>query len=101
VIQVLMDAAKERQVLVTTHSPDILDYKELTDAQIRVVTKKHGGTVIAPVSASGRQAIREHLYTPGELLRADELNPDLEVAELAAQQLNLFGGPVIGEARQA
>lgn len=101
VIQVLMDAARERQVLVTTHSPDILDYKELTDTQIRVVTKKHGGTVIAPVSESSRQAIREHLYTPGELLRADELNPDLAVAQEAAQQLDLFGSSTVAEAGRA
>jgi predicted ATPase len=91
IMQVLLDAAHERQVLVTTHSPDILDHKELQDHQIRVVTRVRGNTSIAPVSLSGRQAIREKLYTPGELLRNDELNPDLEAAERAAEQMSIFG----------
>jgi len=93
VIQVLLDAARDRQVLITTHSPDILDYKGLEEHQLRVVTRVRGNTKIAPVAASGRQAIREHLYTPGELLRAGELNPDLEDAERAAEQLRIFGSP--------
>ncbi len=96
VVEVLMDAANERQVLLTSHSPDILDYKELTDTQIRVVTMEHGRTLIAPVSQAGRDAIRERLYTPGELLRSGELAPDLKAAEEAAQQLSLFGAPNLG-----
>jgi predicted ATPase len=76
-IEVLLDASHERQILVTTHSPDILDSKELLDDQIRVVTKRRGQTLIAPVAEASRQAIREHLYTPGELLRSDELEPEL------------------------
>ena len=91
VVEVLMDAAKRRQVLLTSHSPDVLDYKELTDTQIRVVTMEHGRTLIAPVSDAGRNAIRERLYTPGELLRSGELTPDVAAADAAAQQLNLFG----------
>ena len=78
VVQVLMDASKERQILITTHSPDILDQKELSDEQIRVVSMERGKTLISRVSQSGRQSIREKLYTPGELLRIDELNPDLD-----------------------
>ena len=96
VVEVLMDAAKQKQVVLTSHSPDILDYKELTDTQIRVVTMDHGRTLIAPVSQAGREAIRDRLYTPGELLRSGELNPDLKAAEHAAQQLDLFGPPCLG-----
>ncbi len=91
---VFLDAAHERQVLMTTHSPDILDSKLLKDLQIRAVTMKRGKTWISPLSASSREAIRDRLYTPGELLRADELEPDLETAQKAAEQLNLFGPPI-------
>ncbi|HVR99070.1 MAG TPA: AAA family ATPase [Thermoanaerobaculia bacterium] len=80
VMQVLLDASRTQQVLITTHSPDILDHKSLHDSQIRVVTQRRGDTSIAMVSPAGRQAIRERLYTPGELLRSDELLPDLEEA---------------------
>ena len=48
VVEVLMDAAHEKQVLLTSHSPDILDYKELTDTQIRVVAMEHGRTLWFP-----------------------------------------------------
>lgn len=91
VTQVLMDAAHDRQVLVTTHSPDILDAKELSDDQIRVVAMERGRTVIAPLSKASRQAIRERLYTPGELLRLNELDEDVEAAKRAAEDLDLFG----------
>jgi predicted ATPase len=88
---VLLDAAKRTQILITTHSPDILESKDLRDEQIRVVTKEEGRTVIAPLSSSSRAAIRENLYTAGELLRTNELNPDLGEARSLASQLSLFG----------
>jgi predicted ATPase len=91
ITSVLLDAAKRTQILITTHSPDILESKDLHDEQIRVVTKEEGRTVIAPLSASSRSAIRENLYTAGELLRTNELNPDLGEARNLASQLSLFG----------
>jgi len=91
VLQVLMDAAQDLQVLITTHSPDILDAKELDDRQIRVVTMEHGRTSIAPISRASRDAIREHLFTAGELMRSDELSQDVQAAEESARSLNLFG----------
>ncbi len=90
IVDVLTDASRERQVLVTTHSPDILDQKELTDEQIKVFAVERNRTHICPLAESSRQAVRENLYTPGELLRADELNPDEEAAEANAEQFNLF-----------
>lgn len=93
VTQVLMDAAQDRQVLITTHSPDVLDSKDLKDDQIRVVTMEQGRTIIAPLAQSTRQAIREHLYTPGELLRIGELWQDVEAAKAASERLDLFPEP--------
>ncbi len=92
IIEVLMDASNERQVLITTHSPDILDYKYLKDSQIKIVTMEDYNTLIAPLSQSSREAIRKHLYTPGELLRSGELTPDIETAkeESGKNQLKLF-----------
>ena len=63
------------------------------DAFARVVLSEHNRTTIAPVSEFGREAIRSGLYSPGELLRLNELNPDLEAAMTLADQLNLFGRP--------
>lgn len=99
VLQILLDASQDRQLLITTHSPDILDAKELSDEQIRTVTAHHGRTVISPLSRASRRAIRERLYTPGELLRADELGQDIQAAEEAAAQLDLFGELAAGASR--
>jgi hypothetical protein len=90
VTEILVDASHDRQLLVTTHSPDILDAKELSDDQIRVVTQRHGRTIVAPLSKASRQAIRDRLYTPGELLRINELDEDAEQAVAAAEGLDLF-----------
>lgn len=98
VMSVLMDAAKRGQVVVTTHSPDILDHKALGDESIRVVSKEAGETVIAPISASSREAVRQHLYTLGELLRSDELNADLGAAAELARDADPFGPARTGEA---
>jgi predicted ATPase len=94
VMSVLLDAAKRSQVLVTTHSPDVLDQKSLPDGSLRVVARTDRGTAIAPVASASREAIRERLYTPGELLRADELNVDALAAESLADAARLFGDPV-------
>lgn len=101
IVQVLMDAAHERQILLTTHSPDILDQKDLLDSQIRVVSVEQSRTQVSPLSESSRRAIRERLYTPGELLRSGELAPDLESAKSGADQLDLFGPliPCTGDPR--
>jgi len=89
----LKDASSERQVIVTTHSADILDSKDLTADQIRVVSMEGGRTLIAPVSEAGRGIIRDKLYTPGELLRVNELRSDPELSALATESFDLFGPP--------
>jgi predicted ATPase len=93
VLSILVDAAKRTQVLVTTHSPDILDDKSVSDEMIRIVTKVNGRTIITPVAESSRRAIRERLYSPGELLRSNELNAGESSPPRVA---NLFG--TLGEA---
>jgi predicted ATPase len=74
---VLMDALREAavhtQVVVTTHSPDQLDPE--TD-RLPVVQARGGETEIGPIDPASRQAIKEHLDSPGGLLRMDQLQPD-------------------------
>jgi len=89
-LAVLLDASEDRQMLVTTHSPDLLDSKQLDDTRIRVVTMHEGRTLVAPVDRETRTEIRTHLYSPGEMLRVDELTPDPEAARREAEQLDLF-----------
>jgi predicted ATPase len=62
--------AKRGQVLLTTHSPDLLDHFPPED--LRVVAIKDGRTRIGPVEHAQVEAIRENLMRPGELLTFDE-----------------------------
>ena len=77
ITQVLMDASNERQILITTHSPDIIDHKDIKDKYIKIVTIEKNQTQISPLSKSNREVIHDQLYTPGELLRSNELKPEL------------------------
>jgi predicted ATPase len=76
----LMDALREAsthtQVVVTTHSPDLLDRVNPDVEQLLVLQSVEGRTEIAPVDAASRESIKSHLYSPGELLRMDQLQPD-------------------------
>jgi predicted ATPase len=80
------------QIIVTSHSPDLLDDKSVSDEQILTVVSEKGETIIGPIDQAGRSTIRDRLYTAGELLRMNQLKPDFkEVERLAASQLELFG----------
>ena len=92
-VQAMLEVAHERQIIIATHSPDILDFKYIKDKNIRVVTSKHSQTRIATVSESSKKIIREHLSTPGELLRIDELNPDTDDANNNTSDIDIFGEP--------
>ena len=88
----LRDAAHRTQVIITSHSPDLLDNKDLDVDSILAVESRAGNTVIAQVDEVGRSALRDRLYTTGELLRLNQLRPDpksITYAEKAAQ-LQIF-----------
>lgn len=86
----LREASRHTQVLVTTHSPDLLDQVRPEVDGLLAVLAREGTTFIAPIDEASRAAIRDHLYSPGELLRLDQLEPDLR--DLGRQeQLDLFG----------
>jgi predicted ATPase len=72
----LREAAIKTQVLVTTHSPDLLDKIDMETEQLLVLQSQQGKTRVAPVDAASRETIRNHLYSAGELLRMDQLEPD-------------------------
>lgn len=86
----LRDAARHTQVLVASHSPDLLDDKSMSDENILAVEMRNGETLIAPVDAAGRSVIHDKLYTAGELLRMNQLNPDEEQIKLMSEP-ELFG----------
>ena len=86
-------AAANTQVVVTSHSPDLLDDKDISDNCILGVSNVNGETKIGPLDEAGRTSIRDRLYTAGELLRMGQLEPDIEAVDnISESQLDLFGG---------
>ncbi len=88
-VDALREASNKTQVLVTSHSPDLLDQIQPDTDGLLAVVSQDGNTQIADVDKASRRAIRDHLYTPGELLRMDQLEPDRYDLE-RQQQLSLF-----------
>lgn len=66
-------AALHSQVLLTTHSPELLDLLDVDE--VRVVERQEGVTRIAPLAEEQREAVKRSLLTPGELMRAEGLQP--------------------------
>jgi predicted ATPase len=87
----LREASQGTQVIVTSHSPDLLDDPHLDVELILAVVAREGATRIAPIDKAGRSILRDHLYTAGELLRLNQLEPDPEaIQQVTQKQLRLF-----------
>jgi predicted ATPase len=90
-IDALREASRERQIIVTSHSPDLLNDDRLGADQILAVEARDGVTQIAPIDEVGRSALNDRLYTAGELLQLDRLTPDPEIVRrVYTRQLRLF-----------
>lgn len=90
---VLLDAfraaTRQTQVVLTSHSPDLLEDSRLQAEEIIAVDSQAGTTRMGRVDEASRNAIAEQLYTPGELLRANQLQPD-EASLATPSTLELF-----------
>ena len=74
VLDLLRHASRRMQVVISTHSPDVLNAEWIEDDHLRVVEWQQGATRIAPISDASRQALQQHLMGAGELLRANALD---------------------------
>ena len=72
----MLEATNMRQVIVATHSTEMLDSEEVASEQILPVEMGDSGTVIAPMDDITKEMLRDHLTTAGELLRQDQLEPE-------------------------
>ncbi len=84
-------ASATTQVAVTSHSPDLLDDKDIPETSILAVENRNGETIIGPPDPAGRDSVRQRLYTVGELLRLSQLEPDAEAMNHGSgKTLDLF-----------
>lgn len=86
----LLEASRRTRLLITTHSPELLDHPGIDVSSILAVEARDNESIITPVRPEMRQAIRDRLYTVGELLRLEQLRPDERAYEQIRDQLRLF-----------
>lgn len=90
VADILNIAAQRTQVVVTTHSPDLLDTKWIQPENLRVVEWEKGATHISELGEAPTQALRQHLMGAGELLRANALDAAATPASTSEDVADLF-----------
>jgi predicted ATPase len=90
--EALTRASDHTQVIVTSHSPDLLDDQTLSADSFLAVISEGGETRIAPLDDASRETMRRQLFSAGELLRLNQLAPDREVLDKQLErQAELFG----------
>ncbi len=90
----LREGSQHCQILVTSHSPDLLDNPDIPIESLLAVDNKDGLTRIGRIDKAGRDTLQAKLFTPGELLRQNQLAPDDETLSDVTheRQLDLFKG---------
>ena len=73
----LLEASKRRQLILTTHSPDLLDHPGVDIDSVIAVQSHRGTSRLGPVDDNTRAAVQENLYSVGELLRLAQVRPDV------------------------
>ena len=73
IVDVLREASRTMQVVITSHSPELLDNKWFQPDSFRIVLWENGETLFSKLGNSSTEAIRTHLMSAGQLMRADAL----------------------------
>ena len=89
-VEILAEASATRQIVITTHSPDLIDARGISADQIRVVGQEKGKTIIVGMPRDRLELVKQKLYSPGDLLRINELLPQAESFAGAEDRINLF-----------
>ncbi len=71
----LNEASVSRQVIVTSHSSDLLDRDDVEIDSLLAVSADEGGTRIGPIDERQKSILRKKLGTAGDLLRREMLSP--------------------------
>ena len=91
-VESLLDVAQRTQVIVTTHSADLLEHKDIPLDFLRLVESSQGVGRVGRAGAVAARVIKDHLYTAGELVRMGELTMSSPNGETPVQG-SLFAIP--------
>jgi predicted ATPase len=89
IMDLIHHASTIMQVVVTTHSPDLLDAKWIEDRHLRVVTRENGASRVRPISEGSRRILQKHLMGVGEMFRSNALQADMDFGQ-GDRNLDLF-----------
>jgi predicted ATPase len=74
VVETLRLQSKHTQIIVSTHSPDVLEFASPEDRELRVVTWRVGTTTLGMVEGAAKVSLQKYLASAGELLRMSILD---------------------------
>lgn len=86
-LDLLLEGSERSQMIVTTHSPELLNHKSVDDDAIRIVDSERGKTRIGRMSPGSKRVLAARLASPGEMLLQNELEIDRE----QMREARLFG----------
>ncbi|MFH1109931.1 MAG: AAA family ATPase [Planctomycetota bacterium] len=78
------------QVIVTTHSPELVEHKDVKIEDLRAVEMERGETVVTELDEPSKEAIRRRLCTPGDLLRNGHMKTSAKEYQNVPDEPNLF-----------
>jgi hypothetical protein len=80
----VVGATARTQILLTTHSAELLDNAHVRPENVRAVDMINGQTVVGPVDEASLEIVRQKLDTLGGLERQNQL--ELEAEDLERQR---------------
>jgi len=92
ILDVVKTFARDTQIIITTHSPELLDASWIQPENIRIVTWNRGVTHVQPLGSASVKALQSHLMGAGEQLRSNALRAENDdfFADSSDEQLDLF-----------
>lgn len=76
---VLLEAPLRSQVVVTTHSPELIGM--LPVESIRAVSAESGSTKVGPIAGHQLRSVKKKLFNAGEIHNIEGLHPELAIGE--------------------
>ncbi len=89
-VDILRYAAEHAQVVVTSHSTDLLDRPDIAEDSIFTAATEGSESCIGPLSEKTRSVLRKRLSNPGELMRRNQLHLADRAGESKLPPSNIF-----------